>query len=84
MAEDYVTTGECKLRGELYNEKLRSLDCEIEGIKEQQRGIREDIKGVRDLQVTILYAIIGLAGASVLTLVGVVAGRAIDFGVFFP
>lgn len=60
------------------------LDTRINAVEEEQQGVREDIKEVRDLQTKILYAIIGLFGASILTLMGVIAGRALDFKVFFP
>jgi hypothetical protein len=84
MAEEYVTNEVCELRGKIYTSKLEALECEISTVKEHQAGLREDIKEVRDLQKQILYAIIGLFGASVLTLIGVITGRAIDFRVFFP
>jgi len=45
--------------------------------------MRQDIREVRELQKTILYAIIAFGAATILTLIGVIAGRAIDFGVFF-
>lgn len=82
--DEYVTNEVCELRGRIYTGKLENLECEISTVKEHQTGLREDIKEVRDLQKQILYAIIGLFGASVLTLIGVVLGRGIDFGVFFP
>lgn len=84
MGEPTVTIESCKLRGDIFNEKLKALKDEIQGVKDQQQDIRDDIKEVHDLQKQILYAIIGLFGASVLTLIGVIAGRAIDFKVFFP
>lgn len=60
------------------------LVSRISMCEEEVHGMRADIKEVRDLQKQILYALIGLFGASLLTLLGVIAGRAIDFKVFFP
>jgi hypothetical protein len=60
------------------------VDKRCDTIEGEVSGMRADLKEVRDLQKTILYAIIGLFAASILTLIGVIAGRAIDFGVFFP
>lgn len=79
---DSVTSEVCDLRGKIFDGKLSTLEGEIATIKEQQRGLREDIKEVRDLQKTILYAIIGLFGTSITILIGVIAGRVIDFGMF--
>ena len=73
----------CILKHEIIETKIAALECEINTCKEGQAGIRDEIREVRDLQKTILYAIIGLFAASILTLIGVLAGRAIDFGVFF-
>jgi len=63
--------------------KHEIVDTEIENLKTRITGIEGGIQEVRDLQVKILYAIIGIFAASIITLVGVLAGRAIDFGVFF-
>jgi hypothetical protein len=60
------------------------IDEKFEAIETEMSGVRADLREVRNLQKTILYAIIGLFAASILTLIGVIAGRAIDFGVFFP
>jgi len=67
----------CLLRHEMVDKRCDAIEGEVS-------GMRADLKEVRDLQKTILYAIIGLFAASILTLIGVIAGRAIDFGVFFP
>ena len=72
-----VSSEICAARREL-------LVSRISVCEEEVHGMRDDLKEVRDLQKQILYAIIGLFGASVLTLIGVVAGRAIDFKVLFP
>lgn len=80
MAPEYATNVPkevCILKHEI-------VDTEIENLKTRMCGIEGGIQEVRDLQVKILYAIIGLFGASILTLIGVLAGRAIDFKVFFP
>ena len=83
MAETPYNQDVCIMRHEVVDAKIASLECEISAVKEHQAGLHEDIKEVRDLQKQILYAIIGLFGASVLTLIGVLVGRGIDFGVFF-
>jgi hypothetical protein len=83
MAETPYNQDVCIMRHEVVDTKIASLECEIGTVKEHQAGLHEDIKEVRDLQKQILYAIIGLFGASVLTLIGVLVGRGIDFGVFF-
>lgn len=67
----------CVLRHQMIDEKFEAIETEMS-------GVRADLREVRNLQKTILYAIIGLFAASILTLIGVIAGRAIDFGVFFP
>lgn len=72
----HVTLEVCRLQQELQNLKIKNVECRMDGIE-------GSIAEVRDLQTKILYAIIGLFGASILTLIGVLAGRAIDFGVFF-
>jgi len=59
------------------------LDCRIEVVEREVEGMRGDLKEVRDLQKQILYAIIGIFGTLVVTLFGVLMGRAVDFGVFF-
>jgi len=74
---EYVTAEVCALHHQIQDTKITSCETRITGI---EGGIAE----VRALQIKILYAIIGLFGASILTLVGVLMGRAIDFGVFFP
>lgn len=72
-----VSNEMCVLRHQMINEKFEAIEIEMS-------GMRADLREVRNLQKTILYAIIGLFAASILTLIGVIAGRAIDFGVFFP
>jgi hypothetical protein len=72
-----VNSEVCAARRELLASRISTCEEEV-------HGMRDDLKEVRDLQKQILYAIIGLFGASVLTLIGVLAGRAIDFKVFFP
>jgi hypothetical protein len=79
-----ITPEVCILKHEIVDTKIEGLECEIKSIKDSQAGIRDEIREVRDLQKTILYAIIGLFGTGILTLIGVVAGRAIDFRLFFP
>jgi len=74
----------CILKHEIVDNKIANLENEINSVKETQQDIFKEIKGVHDLQTTILYAIIFLCGAAILTLIGVLAGRAVDFGVFFP
>lgn len=67
----------CILRHEI-------VDTKIDAVEKRMDGVEGIIAEVRDLQIKILYAIIGLFGASILTLIGVLAGRAIDFRMFFP
>ena len=59
------------------------IDQRCEAIEDEMGGMRADLREVRDLQKQILYAIIGIFGTLVITLIGVLMGRAIDFGVFF-
>ena len=77
MSEEFVMQEICVLRMEVQAAKLTACQAQIDGI---QGGIQE----VRELQTKILYAIIGIFGTLIVTLIGVVMGRAIDFGVLFP
>jgi hypothetical protein len=72
-----VSNEMCLIRHQMVDQRCEAIEGEV-------TGMRADLKEVRDLQKTILYAIIGLFAASILTLIGVIAGRVIDFGVFFP
>ena len=74
---DFVTPEVCALHHQIQETKIAAVESRMDGIE-------GSIGEVRDLQIKILYAIIGLFGASVLTLIGVLMGRAVDFGVFFP
>jgi len=66
----------CAIRHQLVDQRCEALEGEMQ-------GMRGDIKEVRDLQKQILYAIIGIFGTLLVTLIGVLAGRAVDFGVLF-
>jgi hypothetical protein len=59
------------------------IDKRCGDLEDEMQGMRGDIKEVRDLQKQILYAIIGIFGTLVVTLIGVIMGRAVDFGVLF-
>ena len=74
---DFVTPEVCALHHQIQETKIAAVEARMDGIE-------GSIGEVRDLQIKILYAIIGLFGASILTLAGVLMGRAVDFGVFFP
>jgi hypothetical protein len=73
----------CRLRHDAQDVKIRALDEKINAVADRVDGLKDGIDEVRRLQTQILYAIIGLCGTSILILIGVIAGRAIDFGVFF-
>lgn len=66
----------CRLRHEVIEVKIAACDKRID-------GILTEIQGVRDLQKTILYTLVAIGFGTGLTLLGVLAGRAIDFGIFF-
>lgn len=66
----------CEIRHQAIDQRCEALEGEL-------NGMRGDLKEVRDLQKQILYAIIGIFGTLIVTLLGVIMGRAIDFGVFF-
>ena len=67
----------CNLRHEIITTKIEAVEGRVDGI---QACLQE----VRDLQTKILYAIIGLFGTSIMILLGVLTGRAIDFGALIP
>jgi hypothetical protein len=80
---DSVTTAMCDLHRQVIDTKIDAMKTCDDALENRMDGIETGIAEVRDLQTKILYAIIGLFGASILTLIGVLLGRAIDFGVFF-
>jgi hypothetical protein len=73
----------CFIRHQLVDSRIDDAETRIDDCKTEVKSLKDDIKEVRDLQKLILYTLIGLFGATILTLIGVIAGRAIDFGVFF-
>ena len=73
----------CRLRHSAQDLKISALDDKIDAVADRVDGLRDGIDEVRKLQTQILYAIIGLCGTSILILIGVIAGRAIDFGIIF-
>ena len=78
MTEDQqITNTICHLRHEI-------IDTKIQAVEDRVDGIQACLQEVRDLQTKILYAIIGLFGTSIMILIGVIAGRAIDFGALIP
>jgi hypothetical protein len=77
MPEDqYVKVEMCKLHRELLDTKVQSCDRRID-------GIMNEIVAVRALQENIYKAVILVAIGVGFTLLGVVMGRGIDFGVIF-
>jgi hypothetical protein len=76
MADIQYNPDVCVLKHEIVDTKLMNLETRIDGIEDK-------IQQVYDLQKQILYAIIGTFGTTILILIGVIAGRAVDFGVFF-
>jgi hypothetical protein len=76
LSEDNVIQEICELRMQVQATEIRACEGRISGIE----GC---IQEVRDLQTKILYAIIGIFGTLIVTLIGVVMGRAIDFGILF-
>lgn len=75
--EQSITSEICSLRHEI-------IETKIHAVEERVDGIQACLQEVRDLQTKILYAIIGLFGTSIMILIGVIAGRAIDFGALIP
>ena len=63
--------------------QIKTIDDKVDAVTERVNGLKDGIDDVRRLQTQILYAIIGLCGMSILILIGVIAGRTIDFGVIF-
>lgn len=80
MAEEGVTVEICKLHREIMDGKIEVLKVKDEALDGRMQGIEQGIKEVHDLQKLILYAIIGIAVGVILTLIGVILGRGIDFG----
>jgi hypothetical protein len=81
---DVVTPVVCELHRRLTDSKIDGLKACDETLEKRMDGIESGIKDVLALQKTLLYAIIGVFGTSILILIGVIAGRAIDFKFFFP
>jgi hypothetical protein len=73
----FITPETCKLHRELIDTKLAACNARVD-------GILEEIKGVRDLQRTILYALIVIGFGVACTLAGVIVGRGLDFGWLIP
>ena len=68
-----ITPEMCNLHREVLNAKIAASDKRID-------GILAEIRGVRDLQKQILYALIAIAFGVAFTLFGVIVGRGFDFG----
>jgi len=68
-----ITPEICRLHRELINEKIASCDARVD-------GIYEELRAVRDLQVSIRNTMIVIAAGVILTLLGVLLGRGVDFG----
>jgi hypothetical protein len=77
MAPDCVTADTCALHRELIETKLAACNARVD-------GILVEIQGVRDLQKTILYALILIGFGVACTLAGVIVGRGLDFGWMIP
>lgn len=76
VAAEVVNNDVCVLKHAMVRTEIENLEKRIDGIEGK-------IEEVYNMQKTILYAIIGTFGTTIMILIGVIAGRAIDFGVFF-
>jgi hypothetical protein len=81
---DFVTPEVCRLRHELVTTQINALADKDTALEARMERIENGIDEVRNLQKTILYAIIFVAAGVILTLAGVVLGRGIDFGWLVP
>ena len=70
---DGVTPEICNLHRDLINAKIGACDARVD-------GIMDELRAVRDLQVSIRNTMIVIAAGVILTLLGVVLGRGFDFG----
>lgn len=73
VTEQAVTPEICRLHRDLVNERISACDARVD-------GIYEELRAVRDLQVSIRNTMIVIAAGVILTLFGVIMGRGFDFG----
>ncbi len=73
LINDPVTPEICSLHRALLTEKINACDARLD-------GIMDELRAVRDLQVSIRNTMIVIAAGVILTLLGVVLGRGFDFG----
>jgi hypothetical protein len=81
---EYVTPEMCSLHREVINTKLKMLEGVDDAIEGRMLRIEAGIDEIRQLQKNIYYALIGISVGTVLTLLGVILGRGIDFGWLIP
>jgi hypothetical protein len=84
MSEEFVSPEMCRLRQEVLRVEIAALKERNENMETRMERIEAAIEEVRNLQKTILYAIISLAILGFCTLLGVLVGRGIDLGWFVP
>ena len=64
---------------EVCEERHKSLDREIVGIKKDVVNVRSKQEEYNQMIKNIYYTLLVIAGATILTLGGVILGRAVDF-----
>jgi len=80
MTEEIVKSDVCRLHREVIDAKIETLKQKDHALDKRMEGIENKIQEVFDLQRTILYVIIFIAVGTILTLIGVLLGRGVDFG----
>lgn len=85
--DDYVTPSQCEqhhqimeLKLELLRQKDASLEDKITGIETRLNLMDAKMDKILELQQSFNKYTIWLAAGVILTLIGVIAGRALDFG----
>lgn len=84
MSEEYVSPEMCLLRQKVLQVEIDALKERNDSMETRMERIEAAIEEVRNLQKTILYAIISLVILGFFTLLGVLLGRGIDLGWFVP
>jgi hypothetical protein len=79
-----ISPSMCALHREVINTKLEMLSGVDAAIEGRMVRIEDGIDEIRQLQKNIYYALIAISIGTVLTLMGVILGRGIDFGWLIP
>jgi predicted AAA+ superfamily ATPase len=82
--EELITAKMCELHREVIEAKLSITDKRIDNIMDELKDVKDEIRGLSNIQRNMYYAVIFVAIASVLILIGVLLGRGIDLGLLLP